>query len=379
MRDADPTMPLWRRLLEALHNERDLDLRWRAAVPGLDRGVPNYKVMKQVALRNRFGRLYPLFIALATLAMPLAGLVQWPLALVHALRGRGRDRAPQAHFLVLLPADLPLMKHALPDLAADTDLLESRKLAAQLGPRAVLACIAAHVRLIGEILGSPAGLRRDLLLHARDALSMLMLVRHARDYPADTYVTVDHYQRWAFLLSHESAHLAIVQHGFLDTQIAFTHRLGRVETLHVRHPDFEAEFARFFDVGRAVTFTPAFDFVVTPAGGDAILLASSFPMVDDEIALLTRLREQTDVPVIIKFHPAHHYDARKSRLASLATHVSEGGHPACRIFVSHSSFMEYDYRTAAAATFSIRRSGGVESAARDILQALQAPTQADRT
>jgi len=146
-----------------------------------------------------------------------------------------------------------------------------------------------------------------------------------------------------------------------------------VHTLYVRHSDFEAEFARFFVIGHAVTFTPAFDFVVTPAGGDAILLASSFPTVDDEIALLTQLREQTDVPVIIKFHPAHHYDARKSRLASLATHVSEHCHPACRIFVSHSSFMEYDYRTAAAATISIRRSGGVENAVKDILQALQTP------
>lgn len=371
MREAASTMPLWQRLLEALRNERDLDLRWRAAVPGLDDGVPNYKVMKQVALRNRLGRLYPLFIALATLAMPLLGLVQWPVALAHALRGRGRDRAPQAHFLVLLPADLPLIEHALPDLAADTDLLETRKLAAQLGPRAVMGCVAAHVRLVLAILASPAGARRDLLLHARDAFAMLMLGRHAREYPHDTYVTVDHYQRWAFLLSHESANLRIVQHGFLDAGIAFTHRPGRVHTLHVRHPDFEAEFARFFAIGHAVTFTPAFDFVATPAGSDAILLASSFPMVDDEIALLTRLRETTRVPVIVKFHPAHHYDARKSRLASLADHVSERGHPACRIFVSHSSFMEYDYRTAAAATFSIRRSGGVDNAVKDILQALQ--------
>ena len=371
MRETASTLPLWQRLLEALRNERDLDLRWRATLPGLDAGVPNYKVMKQVALRNRFGRLYPLFIALATLAMPLLGLVQWPVALAHALRGRGRDRAARAHFLVLLPADLPLMKHALPELAADTDLLAPRHLAAQLGPRAVLACVAAHARLIIAILGAPAGQRRDLLLHARDAFAMLMLGRHAREYPHDTYVTVDHYQRWAFLLSHESANLRIVQHGFLDGEIAFTHRPGRVHTLHLRHPDFEREFARFFEIGHAVTFTPAFDFAATPAGGDAVLLASSFPMIDDEIALLARLRERSPVPVVVKFHPAHHYDARRARLAALADHVSDRGHPACRIFVSHSSFMEYDYRTAAAATFSIRRSGGVDNALEDILQALQ--------
>jgi len=84
--------------------------------------------------------------------------------------------------------------------------------------------------------------------------------------------------------------------------------------------------------------------------------------------LLSAVRSYCNLAqIIVKFHPVHRYDTRRKQLAALATMVYEGtGNPACRVFVSHGSFMEFDYRRHGVDTVSIARSGSVDAAAEEI-------------
>jgi hypothetical protein len=87
---------------------------------------------------------------------------------------------------------------------------------------------------------------------------------------------------------------------------------------------------------------------------------------------LVRALKKHGATVIVKFHPAHVYDSRKQILAAMADRVcTDDEHPACRVFVSHSSFMEFDYRSRDIQTFSIARDGGPLTTAAAILAAIE--------
>lgn len=145
--------------------------------------------------------------------------------------------------------------------------------------------------------------------------------------------------------------------------------------LYLRDILFLASFKRYYAVVDHRLFSPSASFVQTPLSGDALLLASSFPSIDEEIQLLDVIKASCrDLPIIVKFHPVHRYDSRREQLAARATLVYEGpGNPGCRIFASHGSFMEFDYRRQGTATVSIARSGSVEAAADEILSLLALP------
>lgn len=376
---------LSRLVAEALENERALDVKYRATRTALPQGgpVPNFKVMKQLALRAQLGRLYPLLIALAPLAVLLAIPWQWLLLLIGAISAR---RAPQDDGACWVLATSE-GNRAIIDAALDSDLRIStlpryqirfglQALGAEIGCSNCASIVRAHLHWLQYAFKRPAGERRDLLLHGLDALALLGLARLARQAKG-IFVTDDHYQRWAHVLSKTADDFRIVQHGFLDDELVLPHMGGTLTCLYLRDVQFRISFARHYSIVDHQLFSPSANFVQTPLSDGALLLASSFPSIDEEIMLLDVVRAACSaLPIIVKFHPAHRYDSRRDKLAARANLVYEGsGNPACRIFASHGSFMEFDYRRQGIPTVSISRSGSIEVAAQQIRLFLANPYQ----
>jgi hypothetical protein len=376
--NREPVLPLWRVVYQALENERSLDLHYRRIATSFppDAKVPNYKVMKQIALRNRLGVLYGPAIWLATILIPLLAPFQWLGGLLRSLIGFAHASGARVHAIPTAPGNIVLIDAALaladnPD-ARDTDLMQGSRLAVGIGPSGVASCMLSHARLLWQCLSLPAGERRDMFLHARDAFLLLMLAHYARSHASHCFITDDHYQRWSYVLSHTASHFAIAQHGFLDPHIAFHNRFGQLHALYVRDESFTGQFAAYYRISEATVFAPLVLLTDNPFSDKALFLASSFPWIDQEITLVKAVRAKLNVPVIVKFHPSHTYDERKLQLAALASHVCvKTENPACKVFVSHSSFMEYDYRSKGIASFSIRRLNGVEPTVKAIVAALE--------
>ena len=357
--------PLWRCVFAALENERALDLHYRAtAAQRPASGLPNYKVMKQVALRSRLGWLYPPAVASALVLIPLLGLLHWLRALVEAVLGPPAAAEAGAHIIATTPSNTELVRtSAYPAAVESADVVAPDRLARRIGAGAVFRCVTAHLRLLWHVAGQ-RGRRVDLLLHSRDAFGLLMLTMYTRMRSEHSFATDDHYQRWSYLLSHNARKLHLVQHGFIDPAIGFPNRFGSVSDLHVRDETFLPAFRRYYRIARWSLFTPVRR--LDGSAGDAVFLASSFPTIDSEIELVRHLSAE-GVRVIVKFHPAHTYDGRRETLCALAAGVVPADrYPACRVFVSHSSFMEYDYRGLGVPTVAIGRAGGAGPAAAEI-------------
>lgn len=370
------TIALWRLVADAMENERALDVRYRASFTSLPLGgpVPNFKMMKQLALKAQLGCFYPFLITLAPIAVLLAAPWGWLLLLIGAAGSR-RVTIPEQACRVFATTE---SNRTIIDAALDADQsiavlpryqirFDPRAIGAEIGLSSCVAVVHAHLRLLLYALTRPVGMRRDLMLHGRDALALLGLARLAHQ-TRHIFVTDDHYQRWAYVLSHAAADFRIVQHGFLDEDLVLPHAGGSVSCLHIRDILFHASFKRYYDINEHRLFSLPASFVHTPLSGEALFLASSFPWIDEEIRLLETVRESCgDIPIIVKFHPAHRYDARREKLATFANLIYEGsGNPGCRIFVSYGSFMEFDYRRHSVATVSIARSESVEAAVDEI-------------
>jgi hypothetical protein len=371
---------LWRCVLHALENERCLDIHYRRQNPLFDVPlIPNYKVMKQRVLFERFGIMYWPILVLARLFIPVLGLAQLGVAAGISIICRARVDSTKFHLIASAPNNIRLIEAALSGKreshAYDSDLLRLTRLAADIRITGVLRCTSAYCHLLAHIIGN-RGRRRDMLLHMRDAIPLLMLTYYVRMNPDHVFVTDDHYQRWAYLLSHNSQNLQIVQHGFIDRDIEFEHKFGVIHRLFVRDQSFVRYFTQYYKVLEWKCFSGLTMLDSNPYAANAVFLASSFPSIDVEIEFVRALRQQSDTPVIIKFHPSHHYDERKQALSSFADYVcSKDQNPACMVFVSHSSFMEYDYSALGIHTVSIALSGGVKAAVEAVLRQLDGLAQ----
>lgn len=364
----------------ALRNERAIDRRYRDLNPRIAsflRGTPDYKPMWQVGWRRRLGPL--LLPALLVLAITFAFANLW--GLIGLLRPGARPATGSSDdlmFATVAPNRALILAAARqsPDGPCEPVELTYRLIATALSGRERCVVATALFTLYGRILRT-SGARADLALHARDALGMLALAAFAQQRPERRFWTDDHYQRWAFVLSHAPARLHVVQHGFFDTGIEFPVRFGPIDLLAVRHDRFITQFATYFDVRRWYIFVNDLSFDDLEQD-HVLLLASSAPHIDEEIALLRAIRPGLGRPIAVKLHPAHRYDNRRQSLLDLADIVcAPHQRPRADIFVSHSSFMEFDYAAAGAATCSIQHVGGLDAAIRWV-QAQARPTAAGR-
>lgn len=362
------------RLLRALQNERCIDLRYRKLNPKLagDPALPNYKVMKQTALRRRLGWLYRPAIVAARISMPFYSMLQWCIALIFSFN-KSRASTANGHVIATAPNNVALIQAALrndcelSEVNFDTDLLEIRTLAASLGTTGVLRSMASQCLLLRDILFGRRDECGDLLLHARDAFQLIMLCYYIDAHPHHWFATECHYQRWSFLLSHSAPRWTLVQHGFLDTEIDLINECGSVPILFGRSDLFYGQFRRLYRIGRFAKFAPIERLQPNKFSERALFLASSAPSISEEITVLRGIKERVDVPVIVKFHPSHSYDERKMELAALADLICSGAdYPDCKVFVSNNSFMEYDYQFVGKKTFAISNFSDVGAAIDEI-------------
>lgn len=256
---------LWRLVADAMENERALDVRYRANFTNLPPGgpVPNFKVMKQLALQGQLGWFYPFLIALAPIAVLVATPWQWLLLLIGAAGGQ-RVALPQQACRVFATTE---SNFVIINAALDADQLiatlsrhqicfDPRNIGAEIGWSGCVSVVPAHLRWLLYALTRPASLRRDLLLHGRDAIALLGLA-HLAQYAGYIFVTDDHYQRWAHVLSHVAADFRIVQHGFVDGELVLPHTGGSVSCLYIRDPLFLASFERYYDIYEHRIFSPS--------------------------------------------------------------------------------------------------------------------------
>lgn len=351
-------------VLRALQNERCLDVYFRRkfdGIPNIDK-LPNYKVLKLGALYERFSWFYGVVVTCAMLLIPVLTVLRWLEALVFSMAFRKNEDTHVDFVISTSKATTAVIRSALPNLvkADDDSLLSIRRVSSLIGFWASFISLGYCAKLYYLIGRAHPGQRKDLILHSRDALLLVMLTQYALMRPHVRFITDDHYQRWAYLLSKHSKRLVVVQHGFINSDITFENSFGTIDTLYIRDPSFAPFFLAYFTVNKIKLFSV--DIVLFPAPGNIsknlVLLASSFPAIDKEIELLNAISSNDNIQIVVKFHPNHVYDSRKERLRNLASYICrDNEYPKCRVFISYNSFLEYDYRAKGIQTFSILRDG----------------------
>lgn len=360
----------------ALCNERQIDVHFSTKVlkEARDDSLPYFKVLKLRILQQQMGLLFRPGILLAACLVPFWAIIQWVRALLASFRTQPDRQAIQV--VETSEANRALITRAVAQVHSDASVPikfsthEVANLAAGLGPVGVLRCVFAHIRLLDRILVT-GPTRTDLLLHARNALSMLMLAEYARLNPDAIFVTDDHYQRWSFVLSHRAKRLWVVQHGYLYDDIDFPYDYGWVECLVCRDPLFAPKFETYYEINTIQILFSTVTLQPSDYGDSAVFLASSAVSINEELALLAALKQSTDAPIILKLHPNHAYDDRAAQLTALADQtVTAQDFPDCKVLVVFNSFIEFEYRALGKQTVSIERAGSVEHALEEVLNAL---------
>lgn len=363
-------------LYQALCNEIRLDQRYRE-IFGAKGFYINYKIMKQVALKSKFGFLVTPAIFTLAWIMPVILFVRWILMLGISFGASATKRDVKSIWVVpTTPTNDVLIRSALTrdkqtNLRISTLNNLSTSLPSRLGVSSVLAagwqtlCLILRIILLGTD-------RTALLLHARDALSMLLLAKFARSHPKDLFATDCHCQRWSFILSHHANDLVLVQHGILDLAIGLPYRGGTVQHIIVRDEASGKGWRQYYQSIKEYTiYKQNLELDANPYSDTAVFLASSFPTIDLEISFIQAFRHVAPTPLIVKLHPAHRYDNRRLQLISFADYVCQSEeNPSCAVFVSHSSSMEMMYRQNGVPTVSLLRECTTDAAVAAVMRVL---------
>lgn len=320
--------------------------------------------MKQVALYNRLGRFYSIFIFASLIIMPINILLQFIIAIIVSITTKTADEVHPVHIIAQTNTDFDVIKLRYDDgfsykkVSFHYDICSLKGLSSRLDVVTIFAALSSCVRLYLLILRGKHSERLDLLLHCRDAFILSMLIYYVVKTPQADFVTDCHYQRWVFLLSNLSNKLTVVQHGFIDPDIKFINSFGTISELYVYDYSFKNSFDKYFSVADCKLYESKLILQPNQFSSNSVFLASSFLAIDTEIELLDIIKKQTTASIIVKLHPRHSYDARKDKLLSYASYVCRDDEfPECRVFVSYNSFLEYDYKLCGVLTFSIANSG----------------------
>ncbi|MFW0737287.1 hypothetical protein [Flavobacterium sp. T12S277] len=196
------------------------------------------------------------------------------------------------------------------------------------------------------------------LLNYKDLLKLYLLSVYIIDNSEVAVVTEDHYQRFAFIISNlECSNFVIVQHGYIDNSIKFPSEFGEINNLLLRDLQFLKSFEVYYKVNSysilARNTTSIFSSENLRA---SCFLASSSPFIDSEIKFAQFFKNKFNIKLIVKKHPRHVYNREKLKiLLSFADEewVDDVRFPNSRLFISHGSFLEFEYKSAASFTFKL--------------------------
>lgn len=354
-------------IFDALRNEHYIDRRDidKFNIKGI---IFEYKALKQASFGKRLRLIFSGLALVWALFVPAFLLFKGLLIFLFNVSGKRLTDERCVWAVPSRSANEGLLKSAIVELGLhEPHFVNARRALSAIAPFLSYRDRFSIFLDVSRLLGSVFSLNSDrivLLLHARDAVELLILAKFARSRPSDIFVTDCHYQRWSFVLSNASENFVLVQHGFLDLGIELPHVGGIVRTALVR--DFEScdiwrRSYRVIESCKIFSCFPKLDF--NPYGAKGVFLASSFPSLDVEIQFLKSVREIVTSPIIVKFHPVHSYGRRMNELASLADYVCRPDeNPLCGVFVSHSSSMELVYRHWGVPTVSLLSEQSIEAA-----------------
>jgi hypothetical protein len=329
-----------------------------------DKTLPSFKVLKTQVIKNKIGILFYLFYfiyAIYVFFRLIFSFIILVLLLVFSLVRLNKLGADTNSDFVYFPTDLKaisLIQNVFEQIGSKDKL--------ELKNRLTLFNL---VRRLSFIELFEAGLswiyfyysillvnknRFLIYLNSVDSLFLVLLIKYLEKNKDQVVVTDDQCQRWAYLISNISNNAIFVQHGYIYDFIKFPFKFGNVNTYFIRDMSFIDNFSIYYNVNKFEILKRKINFQNT--GFDfALFLASSSPSIDQEIIFLDIFTKNFDIPIIIKKHPIHNYDSNKLKLLySFANYVCKHDeYPICNIFVSYSSFMEFDYKSNSIETYSL--------------------------
>ncbi len=352
-------------LITALQNEiiLDIDIRNRIYHDNKFSNLPNYKLMKQVSLKSKLKFLYWPFIWASFFIIPFRTVLLAICSFLIRVVYKKKITQNGLHVIATTVNNKKIICEAL-NLSnitycdIDYNIFNYKTLSKSLSIKELYTSFKACLCLYWLIIWHNKKQMFDLVLHSYDATILIMLINYIQNNPDQSFITDDHYQRWAYILSNTSTKVYIVQHGFIDGNLNFKNKFGNVTLLFVKHKSFIPIFEKYFKIEKSETYLSTTNLIETPFSKNAVLLASSYPTIDMEIAFLKELRKTCTCPVIIKLHPNHAYDDRKDVLLSYATYISKSTENLyCKVFISYNSFLEYDYKSQNIITYSLKENG----------------------
>ena len=197
-----------------------------------------------------------------------------------------------------------------------------------------------------------------LFLNYTDILKLYLISVYIIDNPKVIVVTEDHYQRFAFIVSNlECSNFVIVQHGYIDNSIKFPSKFGKVDNLMLRDVRFLKSFEVYYKVNNFSILARNTSSIFSSENFRAsCFLASSSPFIDSEIKFAQFFKNKFNIRLIVKQHPRHVYNREKLKiLLSFADKKWVDGviFPNSYLFISHGSFLEFEYKSAASLTFNL--------------------------
>ena len=368
---------LMRVVEQSLFNEMLLDIYLKEKYDlGTDSKLPDFKVLKLVNIKKRIGFLWSITLLCSPFLVVTKILIQWLLSIVYSFSKN--TFLSQVFILTTSVANNERIKKCVADLPGGNktsfQLSEFGFLSSSQAPFEVVKLICENCRSIFKLFFGVNKNKLSLILHYHNSFEMLLLAKFVNSNPQFIYATDDHYQRWAFVMSHVADRLHIVQHGYLDivADINFQYKFGRAENIFIWREQDKSKFSCYINCDQFLYAPLALDLVMSELGDQCLFLASSSPHLDIETDFLRVFKKRSNVKVIVKLHPLHNYHVNVEMLLSQADEIWEGvSFPFCKVFVSFNSALEVSYSASGCSVIRLENYASPHEATDHVLRSLQ--------
>lgn len=207
-----------------------------------------------------------------------------------------------------------------------------------------------HIKKISDNLTKTQ--YKELVLHSLDLVSVVAFVVILNKFnKSKKNIYFDqHIQRWAFLISHiiDSNKANLVQHGFLDASVSFTHAFGSINSASIVSNDFKSEFEKIYSIGSFKLLNTNLPIkYVEPSNKNITIFLASQPNSIELETIFIELCIRKNINCLIKLHPKYNYASAFHRFKnfSVIKFIKPDVFPDCDVMVSYNSFLGYEYRS----------------------------------
>ena len=357
-------------ILFSLENERTIDLSLYELIKNNDSYIPSFKVLKLISY-NFVPKvpflIWLLVVPVVAIIYHLAALLFVPVIFVIIIFRSFLFIRPMPDCFIFPTSNdaKSLIHRALSFCSIGFKKYSYIKysvvwLSLLLSPLYFIKAVLVYFLVLYKIFFTTRfSIKIDLILHSYDLGKLCLLSVFVEGFQG-TIASDDHYQRWSFLFSHLSNRFVLVQHGYVNSDITFPHKYGKVTELCIRSKVYKSHFSKYYDLRGVVVFNRNKNISREYSNLD-IVLVSSFPYIDQELEFLRALRKKFSCKVAIKLHPSHRYDYRGELLIALAdVEIKDDSIHLCKLFVSHNSFMQVDYKEHRIDCFSLSSASNLD-------------------